>query len=114
MITLSTLHEASAQEVFTQVKDHLLKQNEKSMIDNLCAYRGSNGLQCAAGCLMSDEEAKYIPEEKAWRTLLDQGFVETYKHTDLIFQLQDIHDSELPEEWPESLQRLAFDEGLNY
>jgi hypothetical protein len=79
-----------------------------------CAYRGSNGLKCSAGCLMSDEEAKYVPEEKEWRTLLDQGFVETYKHKELIQDLQDIHDGERPEEWPESLQRLAFDEGLNY
>ena len=114
MITLSTLEQATAQEVFTQVKDHLLKQNEKSMTDDYCANRGDGGLACSAGCLMSDEEAKYIPEKKAWRTLLDQGFVETYKHTNLIFRLQDIHDSEPPEEWTESLQCLAFDEGLDY
>ena len=114
MITLATLDQASKQEVFTQVKNHLLLQNEKSMTDGGCAYRGSNGLQCSAGCLMSDEEAKYVPEEKEWRTLLDQGFVETYKHTDLISRLQDIHDGERPEEWAESLLRLAFDEGLNY
>ena len=114
MITLATLEQASKQEVFTQVKDHLLLQNEKSMAGGGCAYRGSNGLQCSAGCLMSDEEAKYVPEEKEWRTLIDQGFVETYKHTDLISRLQDIHDGERPEEWAESLLRLAFDEGLNY
>ena len=60
MITLATLEQATAQQVFTQVKNHLLKQNEKSMINGICAYRGSNGLQCAAGCLMSDEEANKL------------------------------------------------------
>ena len=114
MITLSTLEQATAQEVFTQVKDHLLKQNEKSRINGSCAYRGSKGLQCSAGCLMSDEEAKYVPEQNPWWMLLDLGFVKSYKHTQLISGLQDIHDGERPEEWAESLQRLAFDEGLNY
>jgi len=31
MITLATLDQATAQEVFTQVKDHLLKQGERSL-----------------------------------------------------------------------------------
>jgi hypothetical protein len=113
MITLATLDQASKQEVFTQVKDHLLLQNEKSMINGICAYRGSNGLQCAAGCLMTDKEANKVTESTSWHVLIQNGQA-PQKHKELIQDLQDIHDGERTEEWPESLQRLAFDEGLNY
>jgi hypothetical protein len=113
MITLSTLHEASAQEVFTQVKNHLLLQNEKSMTGGGCAYRGDHNLQCAAGCLMTDKEANKFTESRSWHVLIQAGQV-PQKHKELIQDLQDIHDDERPEEWPESLQHLAFDEGLNY
>ena len=113
MITLATLEQATAQQVFTQVKNHLLKQNEKSMINGICAYRGSNGLQCAAGCLMTDKEANKFTESRFWYVLIQDDQV-PQKHKELIQDLQDIHDGERPEEWTESLQRLAFDEGLNY
>ena len=66
-ITLSTLSEATEQQVFDQVKNHMLTQMKKSMLESNgdpCAYRGFDGLQCAAGCLMSDEEAFKIPEKK--------------------------------------------------
>jgi len=50
MITLATLHLASAQEVFTQVKNHLLSQNRKSLLSkDICGYRGQYGTACAAG-----------------------------------------------------------------
>ena len=113
MITLSTLEQATAQEVFTQVKDHLLKQNEKSMLKGDCAYRGDHNLQCAAGCLMTDKEANKFTESRPWLVLVQDGQVPR-KHKELIQDLQGIHDGERPEEWTESLQRLAFDEGLNY
>ena len=113
LITLATLHKASAQQVFTQVKNHLLKQNEKSMLKGDCAYRGDHNLQCAAGCLMTDKEANKFTESRPWLVLVQDGQVPR-KHKELIQDLQGIHDGERPEEWPESLLRLAFDEGLNY
>jgi len=113
MITLATLAQASAQEVFDQVKDHLLSQNRTSMLGDSCAYRGEYGLQCAAGCLMSDEEASKLIQTSSWYVLTKHEQV-PQKHKGLIENLQDIHDGERPEEWPESLQRLAFDEHLTY
>lgn len=61
IITLKNLHEATAQQVFTQVATHLLTQKERSFViddrgEELCAYRGDNGLKCAAGCLISNDE----------------------------------------------------------
>lgn len=55
-ITLSNLHEATAQQVFDQAALHLLTQNRKSKEDTKCAYRTKEGLRCAAGCFISEEE----------------------------------------------------------
>lgn len=117
MITLATLKDATAQEVFTQIKDHLLKQGERSLLpaiyDN-CAYRGADGKKCAAGCLMTDEEASNIPEGKDWETLVQIGKVKPL-HKDLILRLQDIHDQYTDvNDWPELLQNLAYKHGLKY
>ncbi|MDO5609506.1 MAG: hypothetical protein Q4G62_01760, partial [Pseudomonadota bacterium] len=60
MITLKTLSSASAQAAADQIVQHLLTQNERSILDfadpGLCAYRGMRGLKCAAGCLIADDE----------------------------------------------------------
>ncbi len=54
-ITLATLPEATAQEVYSQVRKHLLTQKMKSIEEGKgCVYRGPDGLMCAAGCLISD------------------------------------------------------------
>ena len=115
MITLATLHLASAQEVFTQVKNHLLSQNRKSLLSkDICGYRGQYGTACAAGCLMSDEEAAAIPEEQSWESLVVQGLVTTSKHENLIGALQEVHDIQPVPCWPDSLRELADEEGLVY
>lgn len=108
MITLETLCNATAQEVFDQVATHLLHQGQKSMeiVGTGCAYRGSYGLKCAAGCLMSDNEWSSGMEGKRWRDLVLECSVPT-DHFDLIRQLQNIHDAREPECWLERLNDLA-------
>lgn len=59
-ITLKNLHEATEQQVFDQVAGHLLTQKEV-LPSPACFYRGPNGLKCAAGCLIANDE--YMPEE---------------------------------------------------
>jgi len=117
MITLATLDQATAQEVFTQIKDHLLKQSERSILpicDDNCAYRGADGKQCAAGCLMTDEEASTITEGKTWDSLVQKGKV-THFHNALISDLQRIHDECIVvEDWPELLKITASKHDLKY
>ena len=70
-ITLTTLAEATQQQVFDQVATHLLvDQREKSYTldddgDDQCAYKmeddKGNTLKCAVGCLISDDE--YVDPE---------------------------------------------------
>jgi hypothetical protein len=127
MITLATLETATAQEVFDQIATHLLTQKARSiearsnLEKDVCAYRGNGGLKCAAGCLISDEEAELLKlaDEKIntlpWSCLITRG-VATDKHYSLISALQAIHDHEhfVPEEdWVFELKKLAEQRKLN-
>lgn len=109
MITLATLAEATEQQVFDQVAEHLMKQGCRSYIndDVGCAYRGpTEGLMCAAGCLISDSEYRQTWEGKNW-----QGLVENHRvpatHMEMINELQDAHDGNLEPagyQWRERIQ----------
>jgi len=118
MITLKTLPQATAQEVFDTVKNHLFKQGAKSakridFFGDTCAYRGRDGLKCAAGCLIGDDEYVASMEKNTWRDLADKGIVPNY-HLGLIHKLQKIHDNEDPVDWAISLESLAKEFGLKY
>jgi hypothetical protein len=119
MITLKTLPQATAQEVFDQVATHLLTQMKKSENDVACLYRSSEGLKCAAGCLISDDE--YTPEfdldsdgnyGMGWQSLIDRGLV-PLAHRKLISALQEVHDGADTFYWRSSLARVADQYGLS-
>lgn len=116
-ITLKTLPQATEQEIFDQVKNHLLTQNKASMREGgTCVYRGPNGLKCAAGCLIGDDE--YLPEmDRAygttWLALAGRGLV-PQEHKDFIIELQNVHDDWSPSSWPDKLNKLAGKKGLRY
>jgi hypothetical protein len=123
MITLATLEHAAEQEVFDQVARHMIKQKTRSWLqDGACAYRGEEGLKCAAGCLISDEEATMLnlADESIntlpWSCLIIRG-VAPDRHRSLISSLQAIHDNPdyVPEDdWGDRLKELAKQRGLNY
>ncbi len=112
MITLKTLSQATEQEVFDQVAEHLLKQKQKSeIIDDTgtsrgCRYKTSGDLKCAAGCLISDDEYNEKMEGLEWGGLVMRGVVPA-THDVLIDKLQFIHDSNFINEWKYALQNLA-------
>lgn len=113
MITLKTLKDATAQEVFNQVKNHLLKQGIKSVsIEGKCQYRYSN-LKCAAGCLIIDDEYSPFLEDYTWNELINLDLV-THIHGILISQLQEIHDLCYVDEWEIELKALAKKLNLNF
>ena len=103
MITLATLPQATEQEIFDQAVKHLLTQNAVSTgSDGSCKYRGDNGLICAAGCFISDDEYGPEMEGKNWGSLSTPQ-----KHIELISDLQIIHDDCLVEDWESELVDLA-------
>ncbi len=93
------------QEVFDKVVAHLRQQvvmsrtvtvQDGTTFKGACMYRGPNGLMCAIGCLIPDNE--YIPkiEGKDISTLLIQNFCpDSIKEMDkeLLKTLQSIHDA---------------------
>lgn len=105
-ITLATLEQATGQEVFNQVRDHLLKQNKKSIVDSVCVYRGPDNTKCAAGCLMSDEEYDKKIEGVTWDDLTNDNI--PYAHSDLITDLQFLHDNFPVEQWHVQLSEVAL------
>lgn len=106
MITLKTLHLATAQEVFDQVKTHLLTQMEKSVGNNSCRYRSYSGLKCAAGCLIADDEYTEEMEDKGWYTLIENEMVPLYYGV-LINDLQKVHDLYYSNNWKEELEKVS-------
>jgi hypothetical protein len=113
MITINNLSEATEQEVFNQVAKHLLDQNEKSMSYSVCSYRGENNLMCAAGCLIPDDEYTEELEGNGWKDLT-RTFLYPSEHSELIQELQDVHDSYEVEEWKEKLFGVAEKFGLEF
>lgn len=118
MITLTTLAQASAQEVFDQVRAGLLAQGKQSKNHDgpggRCLYRGPNGFKCAAGFLMDDSEYNCSRMESiGWSGLVRRALVPD-NHADLIIQLQTIHDKTEPKSWDSALRRLAEQHGLKY
>ena len=117
MITLKTLPQATAQEVFDQITQHLLQQGKASQtINGACRYKleePTRTLKCAAGCLIADNEYNSKFEGESWRKLASLQAVPSY-HEDLITSLQKMHDTCLVSEWPERLRQLAADYDLQY
>lgn len=119
----------TAQEIFDKVATHLLKQQAKSRrLDaedgNLfCAYRGqgeSQGLSCAVGCLIPDEEYKTDMEGENIDSLMASGLLsaqlvtEFTHHHDLLVDLQRLHDNADVDDWKKSLERVALNYRLTF
>lgn len=107
------LDTATEQEVFDYVAAHLLRQGRKSQQSGhpeQCRYKMGT-LMCAAGCLL--EPGQYVPsmEGRSWAELVRTEKVSA-NHYSIISQLQNIHDTYAPIEWPDQLRMLAARRGL--
>ena len=115
MITLKTLPQATAQQVFDQVVNHLLKQNKRAVKEGTssCQYRGAGKTKCAAGCLIANDEYDEAMENKGWLSMVSNEFAPEI-HKDLIFELQKIHDNHDIKRWEEELKFFAFKNKLQF
>lgn len=105
----------SLQELFGKIISHLRAQNAVSLLatdDQSCAYRGLNGLKCAVGCLISDEEYDPKMENNNLKYLM-QNFPTLFISSldrqckNLMRRMQLIHDATSPEMWENSFQEVA-------
>lgn len=98
------------QDIFNVVYKHLLKQNKQSMLDEMtCAYRSPNGLSCAIGCLITDDEYISNIEGKSVLQLVEmqQLPIRLVPHAILLTELQTLHDVFNPNEWEDQLAIFA-------
>lgn len=108
----------SEQEVFDIISNHLLTQMKRSDAPgtkgiNFCKYLNPDGLKCAAGILIPNDQYNPEFEGKAWDDLVSEGFAEN-KHKFLIYELQGIHDWTKPENWKIALIQLAKQYNLKH
>lgn len=107
------------QEVFTKVAKHLMTQYQKSRDDNRCLYRGPNDTSCAIGCLIPREIYSPYMEGVSIINLLSEGkFPQLNRlldrvNTELLRNLQDIHDWDAVDQWESSLKKVASKWGLD-
>ncbi len=100
----------TAQEVFDTVAKHLLTQNRRScLFDEKCAYRGTGGLMCAAGCLIPDDQYDESMEGAGW---LDLDLSDV--HRELIASLQYVHDYLDVDRWKKELSHVAENNNLEF
>ena len=131
------LDKPTKQQVFDHVAAHLLAQDCKSEFyltevtkHPTCAYRGNNGMKCAAGCLIADElytpameghavghvnEAYETPIHAAIEASL--GYAPHQLPFDtwmMIRELQSLHDAFEPSFWLTALVDLAARHGVTF
>jgi len=108
------------QETFNIVKSHLLKQNKRCAEDDVCLYRNDEGLKCAVGALINDDEYRSEHNELGLHTglvknMLTASGVSTDRESmDLMHDLQSTHDQIEPEKWEAGLKLTAVKYNLNY
>jgi len=107
------------QEIFDKVATHLmtqLKRAEKRRVpsygsagDTYCRYRTDEGLSCAVGCLIKDED--YSPGMEG-RSVHNLNLTYLKKEVYFLAKLQAIHDMEDVKNWGADLGALAEEYGL--
>ena len=110
-ITLATLSQATAQQVFDSVAAHMLAQGKRAISEDLRMYRTPDGHKCGAGCLIGDDEYDPAFENKRWGNLVAEGLVPD-AHVGLIASLQKVHDQRDALEWRTRLRDVAERHGL--
>lgn len=120
------------QETFDIIVNHLRKQSKKSEHWNdyheftECLYRGPDGLKCAVGCLIPDENYSEDMEGTGIQTELnlikynmapskvDRILMNLGHDIDLCSDLQAVHDWCGVEDWEGHLERVAINHSLIY
>jgi hypothetical protein len=107
----------SAQVIFDKVVAHLRQQGRKALrAEGGCAYRTPEGLKCAVGCLISDEEYSQEMEGHTIDWLNATGMLPSHltSHYNLLMALQWVHDCHDAAHWELGLQQVAKNHKLTY
>lgn len=93
----------TSQAIFDHVTQHLFKQGIAAIDPQIgnCAYRTSDGLTCAVGCLLDDETYEKRFEGYSLGSMFDEYEPQTLpalfrEHYSLLSALQGLHDNAMP------------------
>ena len=116
MITLKNIDVASLQDIFDQAVNHLLTQMKPSRNDDICLYRSDDGLKCAVGCFIADDEYIGDMEGECVETLIVNGRMSSISRDrlKLLDKLQSMHDGLDPDQWGSELEVIAEEFNLNF
>ena len=113
-ITLANIDDTSLQEVFNAMLDHLRKQGCKSVViaDNdrrFCMYRHPDGLKCAVGIFIADNEYTSSFEQRSAEEVLKDHLGRSVSPAlcYLLSEAQNIHDNCAVHEWERAFETLA-------
>ena len=91
------------QEIYDRVCVHLFNQGQRAYdsdasIYGTCMYRTKDGLKCAVGCLIEDDEYSKNFEGDNVRGILGKGTLSTFKNFSwenvvILKSLQELHDN---------------------
>jgi len=122
-LTTTMLAALDAQDVFDIVAWNLLRQNARAVaFDRVkCMYRAPDGKRCAIGWLIPDDVYSKALEFFGVRDIAQRLIGSEharfarflYRHMALLRALQEMHDANLPVEWPTRLRAIAQAHHLN-
>lgn len=111
----------TAQDIFDAVAKHLLSQKRKALCpytkweENACRFRTTEGLACAVGCLLTDKEAQKLDNTSGGISALIYSKTapeRIHRFSQLLTDLQRLHDTSWPEVWPSRLMEMAITQGF--
>jgi len=102
------------QEAFDKMVAHLRKQGRKSEHRGACRYRTKDGLMCAVGCLLTDEEYKRGMEGMGVEHMQHRYEVLQDLDPPFLAEMQDTHDAYDPTDWEARFASTAVTYGLVY
>jgi len=104
------------QQAFNKSAKHLLTQNKRSINlkantydSNVCLYRSPDGSKCAIGALISDKEYRASMEGTCASELVRHALPHKFRNvsTDMLQDLQEMHDENKPSTWGGKLRVIA-------
>ena len=104
------------QEVFDKVVAHARQQGGKAVNEDgcVCMYRNGLGHKCFAGIFIPDEDYKPEMEGNPIRSLVIDYNLFSQGDTNLLFELQGIHDYTEAAGWEAKFKKPADTRGLVY
>lgn len=103
------------QQAFDIMVSHLRAQQCRSADEiRTCLYRGPNGLKCAVGVLIPDDQ--YSPAFEGWRVseILDKVPALHGSNFKLLRDMQIVHDVWHVEKWEECFAKVARMHNLSF